>query len=123
MPRGSSAIGNVLKFFRSATLEIAETALDLAKDAVRERRATGAKISEAHKRAAAKSKRARKPAVTAGTGTGTGDGAEKPARRKPGPKPGSRKKKPVVDADDTANAPLPLQTSSDDTPERIAGTM
>lgn len=109
MPRSArSPAAAILSFFRKAPMENAELVLDLCRDALRERKEHGATIRAAQERAGKQKVRKRKQTTTAAAA----QTAAPVARRKPGPKKGS-KRKPRQKA-------LPLQDSPDD-PDLLAG--
>lgn len=100
MPRQQqSKISQILGFFRSASLETAQIALDLAKDAVRERVAKSTEAKARAQKGPRKAKAAPAPAATSPTpATATTPAKPKGARKKAkAAKPRQRKAAPAAE--------------------------
>lgn len=101
MPKSpTNPAAGILNYFRKAPLDQAELVLDLSRDAVRQRRALGAKIRSSAAAGAAANDATPAPAPKA-----------KRRGRKPGPKPGARKRSASTGEVQMA---LPPQTAADE---------
>lgn len=115
MPRTSARTpaATILEFFRTASLDTAQFVIELGQNLLKERRAVTAAVpaqtlapsairlpgpTAASAKPAAKGKVAAKAVqakkATSAPRAAAATAADKPARRKPGPKPGSHRKKP-----------------------------